>query len=97
MAAARTCPSCSSPLDAGVTFCQECGSKVPLGAGQAKAPAKHTMLGVSPEALAQLTQAAKAAAASAAAAAASTRTEPEPDAGRTTEAGISEPPRGQMG
>lgn len=92
MSVARTCPSCSAPLEAGVGFCSECGAKVE--APPKAAPAKHTMLGVSPEQLAALTRAAAAAKAKAGSA---REPEPEPDAGRSTDTGISEPPRGQMG
>jgi hypothetical protein len=96
MSVQRKCPSCSAPLDAGASFCSECGTKVE--APPKAAPAKHTMLGVSPEQLAAMTRAAAAAAKSASASAAVPPVDdPEADAGRSTSTGISEPPRGQMG
>ena len=107
MSAQRKCPSCSSPLDEAVSFCSECGAKVPPQPTPQQAPqhakaAKHTMLGVTPEALAALTRAAASAAAGAKAAPAAPAPAPADDealydAGRRTDTGISEPPRGQMG
>jgi hypothetical protein len=90
MSAQRTCPSCTAPLEEGVGFCVECGTKV--DAPPKSAAAKHTMLGLSPEQLAALTRAAAATKAGPA-----LPREPIPDAGRSTDTGISEPPRGQMG
>jgi hypothetical protein len=95
MSAPRTCSSCSAPLEEGVSFCSECGAK--LQAPQKASAGKHTMLGISPEALAALTRAAADASAKLRSQSAAADDDPQLDAGRRTDTGISEPPRGQMG